>query len=66
MEEELQTYEINLWLEKKIIEKIVKQFKDDKDVMDYIKDNFDTSLFEVRERRTIIDYTKNFNNITTQ
>ena len=27
------------------------------------KDQFDTSLFEVRERRTIIDYTKNFNNI---
>ena len=31
-----------------------------------IKDNYDTSLFEVRERRTIIDYTKNFNNIITQ
>ena len=30
------------------------------------KDQFDTSLFEVRERRTIIDYTKNFNNIITQ
>jgi len=41
--EELQTYEINLWLEKKIIEKIVKQFKDDEEVLDYIKDNFDTT-----------------------
>ena len=43
MTEELQTYEINLWLEKKIIEKIVKQFKTDEDVMEYIKDNFDTT-----------------------
>ena len=42
MTEELQTYEINLWLEKKIIEKIVKQFEKDEDVMEYIKDNFDT------------------------
>ena len=43
MTEELQTYEINLWLEKKIIEKIVKQFEKDEDVMEYIKDNFDTT-----------------------
>ena len=38
----MQTYEINLWLDKKVIEKIVKQFEKDEDVMDYIKDNFDT------------------------
>ena len=38
----MQTYEINLWLDKKIIEKIVKQFEKDEDVLDYIKDNFDT------------------------
>jgi hypothetical protein len=38
----MQTYEINLWLEKKIIEKIVKQFDKDEDVMAYIKANFDT------------------------
>ena len=37
------TYEINLWLDKKIIEKIVKQFEKDEDVMEYIKDNFDTT-----------------------
>ena len=43
MEEELQTYEINLWLDKKIIEKIVKQFKDDQEVLEYIKNNFDTT-----------------------
>ena len=29
-----QTYEINLWLDKKIIEKIVKQFEKDEDVLD--------------------------------
>ena len=38
----MQTYEINLWLDKKVIEKIVKQFEKDEDVMNYIKDNFDT------------------------
>ena len=38
----MQTYEINLWLEKKVIEKIVKQFEKDQDLMDYIKNNFDT------------------------
>jgi hypothetical protein len=40
---DMQTYEINLWLDKKIIEKIVKQFEKDEDVMTYIKDNFDTT-----------------------
>ena len=39
----MQTYEINLWLDKKIIEKIVKQFEKDEEVMEYIKDNFDTT-----------------------
>jgi hypothetical protein len=39
----MQTYEINLWLNKKVIEKIVKQFDKDEDVMAYIKDNFDTA-----------------------
>ena len=38
----MQTYEINLWLEKKIVEKVVKQFENDEQVMEYIKDNFDT------------------------
>jgi hypothetical protein len=39
----MQTYEINLWLDKKVIEKIVKQFEKDEDVMEYIKNNFDTT-----------------------
>ena len=39
----MQTYEINLWLDKMIIEKIVKQFEKDEDVMVYIKDNFDNT-----------------------
>ena len=39
---DMQTYEINLWLDKKIIEKIVKQFEKDEDVLEYIKNNFDT------------------------
>ena len=38
----MQTYEINLWLDKKIIEKIVKQFEKDEDVLNYIANNFDT------------------------
>ena len=36
-----QTYEINLWKDKKIVEKVVKQFENDQEVLDYIKDNFD-------------------------
>jgi len=45
MEEEnkTQTYEINLWLEKKIIEKIVKQFESDEQVLQYIANNFDNT-----------------------
>ena len=38
----MQTYEINLCLDKTIIEKIVKQFEKDEDVLQYIDDNFDT------------------------
>ena len=37
----MQTYEINLWQDKRIIEKVVKQFKKDEDVMKFIEDNFD-------------------------
>jgi len=37
----MQTYEINLWEDKKIIEKVVKQFKEDEDVLKFIADNFD-------------------------
>ena len=37
----MQTYEINLWLDKKIVEKVVKQFEDDEQVLEYIKNNFD-------------------------
>ena len=35
------TYEINLWQEKKVIEKVVKQFEDDEKVLDFIKEHFD-------------------------
>ena len=37
----MQTYEINLWKDKKIIEKVVKQFEKDEDVLKFIEDNFD-------------------------
>ena len=37
----MQTYEINLWKDKKIVEKVVKQFENDEQVMEYIKNNFD-------------------------
>ena len=40
-ENKTQTYEINLWKDKKIVEKVVKQFENDQEVLDYIKDNFD-------------------------
>ena len=37
----MQTYEINLWQDKKIVEKVVKQFKDDDEVLKFIADHFD-------------------------
>ena len=37
----MQTYEINLWKDKKIVEKVVKQFDNDELVLEYIKNNFD-------------------------
>ena len=37
----MQTYEINLWRDKKVIEKVVKQFETDDDVLKFIKDNYD-------------------------
>ena len=39
----MQTYEINLWKDKVIVEKIIKQFESDDKVLDYIANNFDTS-----------------------
>ena len=35
------TYEINLWQDKKVIEKVVKQFEDDDKVLEFIKEHFD-------------------------
>ena len=37
----MQTYEINLWQDKKIVEKVVKQFKDDDEVLKFIATHFD-------------------------
>jgi|TARA_E500000318_G_scaffold94484_1_gene93849 hypothetical protein len=38
----MQTYEINLWKDKIVVEKIVKQFDNDDQVLEYIQNNFDT------------------------
>ena len=38
----MQTYEINLWKDKVVVEKIVKQFNSDDKVLEYIQKNFDT------------------------
>jgi hypothetical protein len=35
------TYEINLWQDKKVIEKVVKQFETDEKVLEFIKEHFD-------------------------
>ena len=37
----MQTYEINLWQNKKVIEKVVKQFEGDEKVLEFIKEHFD-------------------------
>ena len=36
------TYEINLWDNKRVIQKVVQEFEDEKQVQEYIKANFDT------------------------
>ena len=35
------TYEINLWRDKKIIEKVIKQFEANDEVLEFIEENFD-------------------------
>ena len=35
------TYEINLWQDKKVIEKVVKQFETDDKVLEFIREHFD-------------------------
>jgi hypothetical protein len=35
----MQTYEINLWQDKKVIEKVVKQFDNDEKVLEFIKEH---------------------------
>ena len=37
----MQTYEINLWQDKKIIEKVVKEFESDGKVLEFIEEHFD-------------------------
>ena len=37
------TFEINLWDNKRVIQKVVQEFKDEDEVRSYIKDNFDTT-----------------------
>jgi hypothetical protein len=36
------TYEINLWDNKRVIQKVVQEFDNEEKVQDYIKKNFDT------------------------
>ena len=36
------TYEINLWDNKRIIQKVIQEFEDEEKVKEYIKANFDT------------------------
>ena len=35
------TYEINVWRDKRVIEKVVREFEDEEKVKDYIKDKWD-------------------------
>ena len=36
------TYEINLWDNKKVIQKVVQEFANEEEVQQYIKEHFDT------------------------
>ena len=35
------TYEINVWRDKRVVEKVIRQFEDEEKVKDYIKDKWD-------------------------
>jgi predicted AlkP superfamily phosphohydrolase/phosphomutase len=49
------TYEINVWRDKRVIEKVVRQFENDEAVTDYIKKKWDTETEFPR-----LDYEKGF------
>ena len=38
------TYEINVWEDKMVIEKVIRQFEDDEAVTDYIQKRWDTDI----------------------
>ena len=40
----MRTYEINVWRDKRVIEKVVRQFENDEAVTDYIKNRWDSGL----------------------
>jgi predicted AlkP superfamily phosphohydrolase/phosphomutase len=40
----MRTYEINVWRDKKIIEKVVRQFENEEAVTDYIKNRWDSGV----------------------
>ena len=40
----MRTYEINVWRDKKIIEKVVRQFENEEAVTDYIKNRLDSGV----------------------
>ena len=48
----MQTYEINLWLDKKIIEKIVKQFDSDDKVLEYIENHYNEIEYDMNSRNS--------------
>ena len=35
------TYEINVWRDKRVVEKVIRQFEDEEMVKDYIRDKWD-------------------------
>ena len=49
------TYEINVWRDKRVIEKVVRQFENDEAVTDYIKKKWDSGTELPR-----LDYEKGF------
>jgi len=49
------TYEINVWRDKRVIEKVVRQFENDEAVTDYIKKKWDSGTDLPR-----LDYEKGF------
>ena len=58
------TYEINVWREKRVIEKVVREFDDEEKVKEYIKSDSDTKLPRLDQEKGYLRH-KSYDDIIT-